>query len=114
MTLPQPLGLRVLARLDPEEKVTRGGLHLPESAVRSAREETVEPETANIVAVGPGEYLDSGDFVATRRKVGERVIFQRGHCVLLHVAGYDDVDFCIIDERAILAVAPPSQEPPSN
>ena len=64
----RPLDDRVVVRpLEAEEK-TAGGIVLPDTAKE-------KPQRGEVVAVGPGRMLDSGDRGGTSVKVGDHVIY---------------------------------------
>lgn len=64
----RPLDDRVVvSQLDAEEK-TAGGIVLPDTAKE-------KPQKGEIIAVGPGRLLDSGDRAGLAVKVGDRVFF---------------------------------------
>jgi chaperonin GroES len=66
----RPLYDRVLVRrIDSEEK-TKGGIIIPDSA----KEKPLEGE---VMAVGQGRVLDSGDLRPVAVKVGARVLFAK-------------------------------------
>lgn len=66
----RPLYDRVIVkRIDSEEK-TKGGIYIPESA----KEKPLEGE---IMAVGQGRVLDSGEIRPLQVKVGDRVLFAK-------------------------------------
>lgn len=63
----QPLGSRVLARRIKEEKETKGGIVLPESAKDA-------PSQAEVLAVGSGRK-DNGNTIKPEVQEGDRVLF---------------------------------------
>ena len=66
----RPLYDRVIVkRIDSEEK-TKGGIYIPESA----KEKPLEGE---IIAVGQGRVLDSGEIRPPQVKAGDRVLFAK-------------------------------------
>ena len=64
----RPLHARVVVRRQEEETMTAGGIVLPGSAQE-------KPTQGEVLAVGPGTVLDSGDVRALDVKVGDKVIF---------------------------------------
>ena len=64
----RPLHDRVLVRRMEEETTTAGGIVLPGSAAE-------KPNQGEIVAVGNGKILDSGEVRALEVKVGDKVVF---------------------------------------
>ena len=57
-----PLGDRVLVKRSDEEETTAGGIVLPGSAAE-------KPSQGEVLAVGPGRVLDSGETQEVRVKV---------------------------------------------
>jgi chaperonin GroES len=64
----KPLHDRVVVRRVEEEKVSAGGIVLPDSAKE-------KPAEGEVVAVGPGKTADNGQVVAMAVKVGDKVLF---------------------------------------
>ena len=90
----QPLGDRVLVKpLEAEEK-SAGGIILPEKAQEKPRE-------GEVVAVGPGKLLDTGERKAISVKQGDVVVYtEYGGTEVT----YEGEDYLLIDEGSILAV----------
>jgi chaperonin GroES len=64
----RPLHDRVVVRRLEEETTTAGGIVLPDSAAE-------KPSQGEILAVGSGKVLDSGEVRAPDVKVGDKIIF---------------------------------------
>jgi chaperonin GroES len=64
----RPLHDRVVVRRLEEETKTAGGIVLPDSAAE-------KPSQGEVLAIGPGKVLDSGDVRALDVKVGDKVLF---------------------------------------
>ncbi len=64
----RPLHDRVVVRRVEEEKTTAGGIVLPDSAGE-------KPQQGEVLAVGTGKVLDSGEVRALDVSVGDKVIF---------------------------------------
>jgi chaperonin GroES len=64
----QPLGDRVVVERDESEKITAGGIVLPDTAKD-------KPTRGRVVSVGDGRLLDSGARSEFQVKVGDRVLF---------------------------------------
>ena len=65
----QPLYDRILVRkVDLEEETTEGGIILPDTAKEKA-------QTGQVVAVGQGRLLDSGELKPLQVKEGDMVFF---------------------------------------
>ena len=64
----RPLHDRVIVRRMEEEKKSPGGIVIPDSAAE-------KPVQGEIVAVGRGKVLDSGEVLPLDVKVGDRILF---------------------------------------
>ena len=67
----QPLGDNVILKPIVEEEKTKGGIILPDTA------EKEKPEKAQVVAVGPGKTLSSGDKSDMSVSEGDTVLFKK-------------------------------------
>ncbi|MBI2856163.1 MAG: co-chaperone GroES [Chloroflexi bacterium] len=66
----KPFGDRVLVRPIEEEKVSVGGIVLPDTAQE-------RPQEGEVVAVGPGRTSDEGKRIQLEVKVGDRVVYSK-------------------------------------
>jgi chaperonin GroES len=64
----RPLHDRVVVRRMEEERTSAGGIVIPDSA-------TEKPIQGEVIAVGNGKIMDSGDTRSLDVKVGDRVLF---------------------------------------
>ena len=64
----KPLYDRVVIKRLEEEKLSAGGIVIPDSA-------TEKPIKGEVVAVGTGKVLDNGQVRAPQVKVGDKVLF---------------------------------------
>jgi len=64
----RPLHVRVVIRRMEEERTSSGGIVIPDSA-------TEKPIQGEIIAIGKGKLLDSGDVRPLDVKIGDRVLF---------------------------------------
>lgn len=64
----RPLHDRVLVRRLEEQESKSGSLFIPDSAKE-------KPQQAEVMAVGNGKLLDSGERVAIDLKAGDRILF---------------------------------------
>ncbi|MEP6908498.1 MAG: co-chaperone GroES, partial [Pseudoxanthomonas sp.] len=64
----KPLYDRVVIKRVEEEKLSAGGIVIPDSA-------TEKPIKGNVIAVGTGKALDNGTVRAPQVKVGDQVLF---------------------------------------
>jgi chaperonin GroES len=91
----KPLGDRVVLKLVEQEEKTRGGILLPDTAKE-------KPQKGDVLAVGTGKVLDSGERIPLDVKAGDKVIFARYSGTEVKVEGEE---YLIVSERDILAVA---------
>ena len=89
-----PLADRVVLKQVEAEEVTKGGIVLPGSAQE-------KPQTAEVIAVGPGGVDKDGKAVTMEVKSGDKVIYSKyaGTEVKL-----DGEEFIIVKQSDILAV----------
>ena len=90
----KPLGDRVVIRPSDEEEVTSSGIVLPDMARK-------KPQEGEVLAVGSGRLLDSGERAPISVKVGDVVIYSKYAGTEVKVGGQD---LMIIDEDSILVV----------
>ncbi|WP_309686531.1 co-chaperone GroES [Armatimonas sp.] len=64
----KPLGDRIVVKAVEAETTTAGGILLPDTAKE-------KPQTAEVLAVGPGKTLDNGTVAAMEIKVGDKVVY---------------------------------------
>jgi len=90
----QPLYDRVVVKRMEEEKVSAGGIVIPDSA-------TEKPLKGEVIAVGEGKALDNGSVRAPKVKKGDKVLFGKyaGTEVKL-----DGVDLLVVKEDDIFAI----------
>src|SRR3990172_8484570 len=90
----KPLGDRIVVKPAPQEEVTRGGIVLPDTAQKKPRE-------GEVIAVGPGRLLDSGQRAPLEVKVGDTVIYSEFGGSEFTVGGEE---YMILEENQVLAV----------
>lgn len=95
----RPLHDRVVVRRLEAETTTQSGIIIPDSA-------TEKPVQGEIVAVGPGAVLDSGDIRPLAVKIGERVLFGQYAGTEIKLEGEK---LLVMKESDILAVIDNSQ-----
>lgn len=91
-----PPANKMIVDLDPEEKVTPGGIILPDNA-------TEKPHRGTVTAVGPGiRSIVTGERIPMEVQVGDRVIVRRlaGQKVTLD----DGTERTLYSEDNILAI----------
>ena len=88
-----PLGDRVLVKRSDEEETTAGGIVLPGSAAE-------KPSQGEVLAVGPGRVLDSGQTQEVSVKVGDVIVF--GQYAGRNTVKVDGEELLILSESDIL------------
>ncbi len=90
----RPLGERVVVKPLPSEERTKGGIVLPDTAKE-------KPQEGEVIAVGSGKLLETGQRVPIDLKPGDRILFSKyaGNEVKI-----DDVEYLIMREADILGV----------
>lgn len=90
----RPLGERVVVKATPTEERTKSGIVLPDTAKE-------KPQEGEVIAVGTGRLLETGQRVAIDLKVGDKILFSKyaGNEVKI-----DDVEYLIMREADILGV----------
>ena len=91
----RPLYDRVLVRRNAEEETTAGGILLPGSAKE-------KPNQGEVLAVGEGKLLDSGEVRALAVKVGDKVVF--GQYAGSNTIEIDGEELIIMGESEIYGV----------
>ncbi len=91
----RPLHDRVLVRPTEEEKMTAGGIIIPDSA------NAEKPNNGVIIASGHGRITDSGDVRAMDVKVGDKILFGQYAGQAVKVEGED---LLMMKEEDILGV----------
>ncbi len=90
----QPIGDRVLVKPVAEEKKTKGGIVLPDTAKE-------KPQEGEVVAVGSGKLLDNGEKIPLEVKAGDKIIYSKFAGTEIKL---EDVEHLILNERDILAI----------
>ncbi|HEY1339973.1 MAG TPA: co-chaperone GroES [Bryobacteraceae bacterium] len=90
----RPLHDRVLVRRLEEVEQKRGGIIIPDTAKE-------KPQQAEVIAVGNGKLLDSGERVAIEVKAGDRILFGKYSGSDIKMEGQD---YLILREDEILGV----------
>ena len=90
----RPLGDRVVVRPLEREEVTKSGIVLPDTAKE-------KPQQGEVLAVGPGRILDSGERVIPDVKAGEKVLFAKYSGTEFKL---DTDELLILRESDILAI----------
>ena len=66
----KPLGNRLVVQPIEQEEITAGGIVLPETAKE-------KPQKGEVLAVGPGERNDDGEYMPLEVKAGDKVLFAK-------------------------------------
>ena len=90
----KPLYDRVVIKRVEEEKLSAGGIVIPDSA-------TEKPIKGNVIAVGEGKALDNGSVRAPKVKVGDQVLFGKYSGTEVKL---DGTDYLVVKEDDIFAV----------
>ncbi len=90
----KPIGDRVLVRPSEEEQVTASGIVLPDSARK-------RPTEGEVLAVGTGRVLDSGQRVPVSVKPGDVVVYSKYAGTEVKIEGEELI---LVDEDSILAI----------
>jgi chaperonin GroES len=90
----RPLHDRVILKRMEEETTSAGGIVIPDTAAE-------KPMRGEVVAVGNGKRLDSGEIVALDVKVGDTVLFGKYSGTEVKVNGED---LLVIREEDIMGV----------
>jgi chaperonin GroES len=91
----QPLGDRVVVKPLKEEEITASGIVLPDTIDKDKKAE------GEVVAVGPGKVLESGERSQMEVKVGDRILFEKWGGEEVKI---DGEEYKIISQEKILAV----------
>lgn len=90
----RPLHDRVIVKRVEEERVSTGGIVIPDSA-------TEKPVQGEIIACGKGKITDSGDVRPLDVKVGDRVLFGKYSGTEVKIEGED---LLVMREEDVMAV----------
>jgi len=90
----RPLHDRVVVRRMEEERTSAGGIVIPDSA-------TEKPIQGEIIAVGNGKILESGETRPLDVKVGDRVLFGKYSGTEVKL---DGSDYLVMREEDIMGV----------
>jgi chaperonin GroES len=90
----RPLQDRILVQRVEEEKTTKGGIIIPDTAKE-------KPAEGKVVAVGNGKLGDDGKRIALEIKVGNRILFGKYSGTEVKIEGED---YLIMREDDVLGV----------
>jgi chaperonin GroES len=90
----RPLHDRVMVRKLDEGEQIRGGIIIPDTAKE-------KPQQAEVIAVGNGKLLETGERVALDVKAGDRILFGKYSGAEIKI---EAAEYLILKEDEILAV----------
>lgn len=90
----RPLHDRIMVRRLEASEQMRGGLYIPDTAKE-------KPQEAEVVAVGNGKLLDSGERTTVDVKVGDKILFGKYSGSEVKI---DGEEYLILREDEILGV----------
>ncbi len=91
----KPLHDHVIVKPITEDEVTKSGIVLPDTVDKE------KPEKGEVIAVGPGKLLESGQRAEMSVKIGDKVMFKKYSPDEIKV---DEEEYLVISESDILAV----------
>ena len=89
----KPIGTKIVVKEPALEEVTSAGLYVQGG--------TGEQMICEVVAVGDGEYTETGSLIALRIVVGDKVLLQRGYGQKLT---YEGEDYTIVTEPEVIGI----------
>jgi len=90
----KPLGERIVVKVSESDLKTASGIVLPDSAKE-------KPQQGEVLAIGSGKVLESGQVAPMEIKVGDQVLFAKYSGSEVKV---DDQNLLIIRQSDVLAV----------
>ncbi len=91
----KPLGDHIVVKAIEEEQVTASGIVLPDTVDKEKKAE------GEVIAVGPGKLLESGNRAQMEVAIGQKVLFKKWGGDEVEVAG---VEYKIISQEDVLAI----------
>ena len=93
----RPLRDRILVEREEEERLSAGGIVIPDSA-------TEKPIRGKVIAVGNGKVLENGEVRALEVKVGDRVLFGKYSGTEVKLVGEE---LLVLREEDVMGVIEP-------
>lgn len=91
----KPLGDHIVVKILEAEQVTASGIVLPDTADKEKKAE------GEVIAVGPGKILESGQRATMEVSVGQKILFKKWGGDEVEVEGED---YKIISQDDVLAI----------
>lgn len=91
----RPLSNHVIVKAAAQEEMTKSGIVLPGAS------EKERPEKGEIIAVGPGKQLESGQLAPMNVKVGDQIVFKKYSPDEIKI---DGEEYLILAESDIVAI----------
>ncbi len=90
----KPLGDRIVLKVIDDVQQTQGGIFIPDSAKE-------KPQKGEVVAVGPGKTMDSGEREPLDVKTGDKVLYAKYSGTDVKM---DGVEYKILSIKDVLAI----------
>lgn len=91
----KPLSDHIFLEAVEEEKTTKSGIVIPDTAEKG------RPEKGKVVATGPGKRNEKGDLIPMTVKVGDLVLFKKYGLDEIKI---DEKKYLVGDESDVLAI----------
>jgi len=91
----KPLGDHVIVKPFKGEEITKGGIVLPDTVNKE------KPEQGEVLAIGPGKLLDSGERASMSVKVGDKVVFKKYSPDEIKI---ENEELIVVSESDIIAI----------
>lgn len=91
----RPLSDHIVVKLLEEEQVTKSGIVLPDTVDKEKKAE------GEVMAVGPGKLLESGQRASMEVAVGQKILFKKWGGDEVEV---DEEEYKIISQEDVLAI----------
>lgn len=91
----KPLNNNVIVKASTKEEITKSGIVLPDTIDKE------KPEQGEVIAIGPGKLIDSGQRAEMTVKVGDKVVFKKYSPDDIKI---DEEEYLVINENDILAI----------
>lgn len=91
----RPLGDHIVVKLLEEETITKSGIVLPDTVDKEKKAE------GEVMAVGPGKILESGQRSPMEVAVGQKILFKKWGGDEVEV---DEEEYKIISQEDVLAI----------